>query len=707
MTYYTLQNLKTSTAKKLNGHPSLITAKPPIFSDKQGFREWCADGDTKHFFYALVEGKTPGKRVGGTNEPFRLYGVAADYDGDLPKNYGSDLVELIKKKAPGGWARTWVSKTYSGKARAIWEFEEPLMVDNAELAKTLVKLIFSETKAIKLLPGFDDCSYNLNQYWELGTSWLKVSGQTVPKVKTEALFFEAATKAAGPKGEVRIPMETLAEEVEKRFPNRWKGTFDIGARGPLFWIDDGIDRVGAVVQEGGMWCHSTRAGKSFVSWEEILGSKFVKEFKEKRIQDAVEDTYYDGKRYWVKDGTDNWATLQKEDLSMHMRLAGFSHNARKKGDPASEIDELLCFIQSHRRVKGAAPFLFNFEEVATYRGQEYINTVKHKRTMEPADHVDESKCKNLLDWWSTWLDGGTGHFFGWLKHFYEGARSGNLKPGHSLILAGGADQGKSLFSCFILPKIFGGGADAGDYLMGGESFNGELLESAVWQIDDNVSAADFRTHKRFSEMLKKVTATPAIPYRVMYMNPVMVERRGRVVITTNTDADSLAVLPNLDGTILDKLMILKLKEDYLPWFRKLNNLDEISKVIEEELPWFLSWLLDYQPPEEVTKGASPRYGAHPFHHKELMIEAEDLTPEMRDLELLEHWWAANGRKAWEGTTSSLLADLSLHDELRGLVSGLNPRGFGRTLSKLASKSGSIHKRVRDGKSIYEIDFGVQ
>ena len=56
-------------------------------------------------------------------------------------------------------------------------------------------------------------------------------------------------------------MDVLESEIQKRFPNRWVGEFDIGSRGPLFWIDDGIDREGCQIVEDGVVCYSDRAGK--------------------------------------------------------------------------------------------------------------------------------------------------------------------------------------------------------------------------------------------------------------------------------------------------------------------------------------------------------------------------------------------------------------------------------------------------------------
>ena len=57
----------------------------------------------------------------------------------------------------------------------------------------------------------------------------------------------------------------VAEKVGAVYGHRWTGDFDVGCRGPLFWIDDGIDREGCQVAEDGMICYSDRAGRGFAS----------------------------------------------------------------------------------------------------------------------------------------------------------------------------------------------------------------------------------------------------------------------------------------------------------------------------------------------------------------------------------------------------------------------------------------------------------
>ena len=686
MNYYLIEHLSSRSAKLSLKHPSKLNSKIPKFATKEDFREWCKDPTTKHVFYSTIEGVNPHDRVGSSNPPFRMHGLAADYDGDIDTSDMKKLVAKIQKKSPGGWAPTWVSKTYSGKVRAVWEFEKTLPADDEVLLGKLYDSLMVGTKAKNLLRGFDNASMNPAMYWELGSSWTKVS-DPLAAPKLETLFFDCAKKTSGPRGRVTIPMEVIADKVEELFPGRWSGDFDLGSRGPLFWIDDGVDRVGCVIQQGGVWSYSTRAGKVFVSWGEILGDEFVDQYREKKLADAVEDTWFDGQKYWVKDGRKVWSPVLKEDFITRLRLAGFSNKPRKKGDPASEIDEVLIYVQDERRIHGAAPFLFNFEETVDISSKRYINTHAHVRVMQAADDPDPENWPTLYDWWNDWLEDpiSVHYLLSWLKRFYTSAQEGDVRAGHSLIIAGDADFGKSLFSTHILPKIFNGGADAGPFLMGKESFNRELAESAIWYVDDNTSAASISEHRRFSEMIKKLTASPKMTVRAMYREPVDIERRGRVVVTTNTDADSLAVLPNLDGTILDKLMILKMSNTYKPWFRGRTH-RQIEDTINKELPHALKWLADeYTPPKNVLEGASGRFGMNTYHHPDIISMAKDLSADQRDWEMLQFWWKLRASvDPWEGNVSELMGTMETFDELKVFTRSLNKIVFGRTMSKMAS-----------------------
>ena len=221
MKYYILENHTAGSVKLTLKHPSKLTSKVPTFSAKEGFREWCKDPTTKHIFFSTVEGVNPHDRVSGTNPAYRMHGLVADYDDEkLSGMKLDDIIKRINKKSPGGWVPTWVTRTYSGKIRAIWEFEKSCLVDNEVILEKIYDALMAQTKAKTLVLGFDNASMNPTMYWEIGSSWTKVS-DPLSSQKIESLFFDCAKKTSGPRGKVTIPMDVIFDKVTEMYPGRW------------------------------------------------------------------------------------------------------------------------------------------------------------------------------------------------------------------------------------------------------------------------------------------------------------------------------------------------------------------------------------------------------------------------------------------------------------------------------------------------------
>lgn len=133
-----------------------------------------------------------------------------------------------------------------------------------------MKRICVQLSMERILAGFDRSSLKATQYFELGEDWVKI-GDPLPASVFQTALLKAASDNPPQSKETSIPIDVVAAEVAKRFPNRWDGDFAVGSRGPLFWIDDGIDREGCQVVEEGIVCYSERAGKGFISWKDLLG----------------------------------------------------------------------------------------------------------------------------------------------------------------------------------------------------------------------------------------------------------------------------------------------------------------------------------------------------------------------------------------------------------------------------------------------------
>lgn len=714
MKYFAVKNHVDSVLYTLPQPPSTIQnirATPGAFPSKESMRAWCKDPNTTHVFYSTYEPTLSNARLTTNNPVHFMHGWVADYDSpDIDTSNMAELVKHILGRSPGGLAPTWITRTYSGKARAVWEFANPLLLDSEQVFIAFQDRFVKEAKASKLLKGFDGASKNPSTYWELGTEWTKV-GPPVDDLVLERVFFEAIKDLDVKVSETKVPIDVVAAKLDEVFPGRWNGPFEIGSRGPLFWINDGIDRPGCQVVENGVVCYSTRAGKSFMSWAEIFGGQFVKQYEEKRLADSVNGVYFDGNKYWIQLSNGEWKAHTKEDYTIRLRLAGFSYNPRKKGDPASEIDEVLRFVQDTRRIDAVSPFVFRKEETITFNGERHLNTPR-RYPMNPAQSGDEKDFPWLASYlrnvWDPVIIGG-GHpadyFMAWLQRTYKNAHAGFPVSGHALVIAGPAGVGKSLLATYIMRQIFGGGTDAGDFLLAGGGFNKQLAEVGIWWVDDNTSSSNFNDHRKFSEMLKKHVATPMVKHHPKYMDATVLPWFGRLIVTCNTDADSLSIIPSLDGTILDKLMLFKLNEYYKPEFRP--NKDQ-EKLIMDELPFFLRWLLDWTPPKDVMEQNSPRYGVRSYHHPDILKSAREASPDHRLTEILDMWCRQmrllGEDSEWSGTSTELLARMNMSEEVRSVLRDYTPIKLGKALAKIESYYDPLSRRVLDGKSHYILKF---
>src|SRR5438128_739681 len=296
MKFFCLPNLRSQDVA--HDDPSRYSdVKRP--EGKKEFRDWSLDENLRHCFFILTEALVPGNRVtgwNGANPPFKLYGFIADYD-----TYDTiDWPNVDKALAAAPHASSHVTQTNSGGARLIWEFEEAQLIDNQTLTELFMKRLAKELKVRDIFPSFDEGSLEPTRYFEAGRQWRTLTGRPIPKSTLATLFLEAVKQGANKiKTDVEIPLEAVVEEIEKRWPKRI-GSLIEGARVPLFWIDPYEPREGAVVFKNGIYAHSTRAGKSWNTWQDILGSAFVREYQTKRIGEAAEGIYFDRRHYWRK-----------------------------------------------------------------------------------------------------------------------------------------------------------------------------------------------------------------------------------------------------------------------------------------------------------------------------------------------------------------------------------------------------------------------
>lgn len=663
MKYFYIRNFRDNELHQLERHPSEILSRIPdriLGEPKDVVRSWCQHRDTNHYFISTVEPLVPSKRVKLDNPPRLIHGFIADYDAAV--DWDSLEASLIDRCE---YLPTWYHKSTSGFLRLVWEFELPVKID-AGSAPLFLKEISKRLRCIKIHAGFDKTSLNPGQYYEIGSDWRKL-GDALPQ---DFVFTAHVTSyKPSPESVVNLPFDKAVAGIIKLYGDRLPDqNLEVGSRVPLFWIDDGIDRIGGQLSEEGVICYSDRAGTPFVNWEEVLGKKYVAQFKERQLQETLGNVWTDGKYYWLLE--DKRARYEStENFTRRLIGMGLSPD-KKKGQRLSEVGEALFWINSQRRVDGVGPFIFNKERIVHTNGKDILNT-SFVEVVPPSDSGSPDQWPFLFGFFREFFDEINEDFtqrdvfFSWFQRFYLAVWQKRKLSGQVMIISGPTGRGKTLLSHRIVGEAVGGHAQASEYLMGKTTFNKSLSEAPLWTVDDTTSACTFADNRKFTEMLKRSAANPSIEAHAKYLDSQEVEWVGRVMLSLNEDAHSLTVVPQQDQSNLDKIIGLRVS-DSAPTDLGGDN-EFIETTIRNELPYFLHWLVhEFQPPAQL-KG-DPRYGIKPWFHRKLRDAARDNSPikvvmETLDLFCKLHRQSFPDKKLWTGTAAELLADMANMPEI--------------------------------------------
>jgi len=694
MKYRYIKNLRAKKCKACDDMSKVKVSPKPSFKSKAEYREWCGKKTTDHCFYSLSEGLIAGSRIEGENKVSKIYGVAADYDAPVDwVNVDNIIAAKCVKCMP-----TWRSKTNSGYIRVVFEFAEPMSI-----AAFLYKPFLSELKKAinfhKIFAGYDSKSETASQYFELGEDWVNLGGKVPPAIVQTALF-KAAHNNPPQSNDTSIPIETIAAEVEKRFPNRWVGDFEVGARGPLFWVADGIDREGCKVYEDGMVVYSDR-DVGWKSWRDIFGPAFVKSYEQQKMGSLLDEYWFNGRQFF-KLLHEAAQPIPRDQLILELRQRGFRDGRPRKGENISEVENAILVISNQNRINEIAPVVFRRDQrVVNFNGLRILNSSTIK-PIEPAEDGDFDKWPFLNKFFDQFFVDSTKvrtkyYFFAWFQRFYLGVLNNREDQGQACILVGPAKRGKTLLSNKIISAAVGGYADASDYLAGGTKFNKDLGRAASWVIDDTVSAASFQDQRKATELIKRGVANPKIQFMAKYADAVTLPWAGRITVSLNDDANSMSVIPTLDSSNRDKIMAFKVSPEGFKFPKK----QVLEKLIAEEMPHFLKWLSDWKPPEEVLD--DDRFGVVSFIDKTIAYAAYDNSSRSQVAELVDFFAkACRGQNdkmtEWRGTITEFQVAIHTYNNGRALGAS-NKLEFVRNGLAHLEDAGRANSGMRPIKSV--------
>ncbi len=673
-----------------------------VRTDKKIRDAWICSPSTEHHVYSLFEGVNENMRVSAPkadmegNPPFKLFGLVGDYDAPIPEE---ELAGGCDRLAP--YSPNYFERTLSGHARFIWVFEEPILLPSFSFAVFFLKEIQEKIKVHLLSVGFDRPAFEdpARLYTNSG-EWYKLKAEPLNKGLVAGWLIQISQKFSfkGAEFGAEIPLEIVATELSKKFPKfaEWPGEFVAGAQGPSFWVEQSASPKSAIVRETGIQTFSAHAPKAFYSWSDLLGGVFVEEYESKAIGNAVTGIYHDGKNYHRTIGNNSWRAFSREDVCSHLAVTrGLSKKPDKQG--ISKIDRAIQHVQDFQSVIGVAPFVFQPAGLIYVDRQPVLNT-HTRRVLTPAE--GKTTWGKEFPVISKFLDGffdpveQLDYFLSWLSYFYKSCYRLAPRSGQNVFIAGSHGVGKTFINRGIIGELMGGCVEAKEYLLGEDTFGSELFEVAHWVVDDSSSNSSSSTHKKFSEMVKRMAANRTFRYHPKFRIPTMVNWQGRVVITCNRDEESIRIIPDLETSILDKLHLFRSTETPpIKW----GSDEEMKKILGEELPYFARYLIDYVMPEHCVDRSDrgERFMVNAYHEKSLMNTAKQSSRYSGFQEIFEDWkvdyFASKAPEApfWQGTSLQLHKSIMLDPTVASAMRTYTIDVVGRCLAQLKNKGEKI------------------
>lgn len=637
-----------------------VVISDQIRYDKQSRQDWYRHIDTRWNFYTVLEAANPNQRVSKQDNPPRLiHGFAADYDVEIPMTRIKEVIGMMEIKP------SWIETSLGDKARLVWLFPRSFRVDSTDFCIYFLRAAMKWLR-LDLLPGIDENAFlDPTRLLCNGARWESTGHGPIPENTLQAFYVSTAKGfrfiSTDP---AEVPLDLVEQKIKEKFPNFiWPSAFEIESQGPSFWVEGSTSSMSAIVKKDGMFTFSAHADKMFYSWGDILGKDFIKQHSDNAIATATKDIYWDGHRFWRKKGGVYKSVTMPELLNFFKVQCNLSAKPDKSGK--APVDLALNHIYNENVIDTAGPHTFRPDGPIEIMGRPHLN-IYVNRAINPALEPQQWGPDGNFPFISLHLDnlfdphGQLVHFLAWWKHYYVAAHTLSPAPGQSVFLMGGQNVGKTFTSRFMVGASVGGYVDASKFLVEGGQFNSELYDQPHWCVDDETVGESQQAQARFNAILKKMTANQQFGYNKKFEVGATVFWEGRVMITLNMDYISSRLLGPMDNSSLDKVCLFKCAEQGKIVFP--SNRAELLRIIARELPYFLRWLLDWQPPAEVARDG--RYGFASFHEKSLLDKAHQSSKSAPFKELLieflrNHFNIEKTATEWRGTATALLRGLQM------------------------------------------------
>lgn len=370
------------------------------------------------------------------------------------------------------------------------------------------------------------------------------------------------------------------------------------------------------------------------------------------MQNAVAklpEIYFDagGKGYWLSLPSRRFLCLEKKDVGVHLIHAGL--DTSQQSGPLGVLDRAFLISRLERAVDYAGPLAgHRIGPFVTSSGNRILVTSEaREEVFKPA-----AQCKKMeaprLEQFLHELFGPeqVGSVLLWLKLARQSLMTGDFRPGQMLVLAGPSNCGKSLFQALVTEILGGRSGKPYRYMIGETSFNADLASSEHLMIEDENASVDIRARRKFGAAIKEFTVCTELSVHAKGRQAITLPTFKRITLSVNDEPENLMILPPMDSSLLDKIMLFKCGKAELS-----ENRVENWQRFTSEIPAFCALLKTLRVPKNL---ACPRFGVLAYHNADLLELLHAVAPETRLLNLIDEIinWKKEGED-WRGTAEEL------------------------------------------------------
>ena len=410
--------------------------------------------------------------------------------------------------------------------------------------------------------------------------------------------------------------------------------------------------------------------------------------------------YPQSEKYFVQDEFGEYVPYTKTTLKLILKSWGLRGRAHDD-EILSPIDALIADVSYAKSVAYAGRL------AGIKTGCYIMNGKRILVTSDPVIIKSEAGTWPMIESISNQLFSGgeidqRPYIYGWLKMGRKAVLEAFPMPGQALVLAGPRNAGKNLFQD-IITELLGGRAEKPyRYMVGKSEFNGDLFGAEHLCIADEVPFYDMPSRRVFGSKIKDICVNSLQSCHGKHKEALTLYPIWRLSISVNDEAENLVMLPPLEDSIEDKIMLLKVEQAVMPMKSDSPRCRvEFWDGVRAEIPSFAKFIEEYEIPENLQES---RFGIKAYQHPDLVEILKEMTHENRLMALMEIIVIPeNG--TWKGTLeeleTALLEDSTFKRQIEKLL--YYPTALMTYLRRLhKSMPERVKKLKHGGKNLWEL-----